>query len=90
MTHSGFIQLFLTRHLFQIHSRRKKETRMFYADNVIALSGGLELLWKFTLLVRYKLNIFRHPWVNQFDIRELLFVVYARFILLDKMVNIYK
>ena len=33
-----------------------------------------------------KLNIFRPPQVNQFDILALLFDGYARFIPLDKMV----
>ena len=33
-----------------------------------------------TLLVRYKFNSFRSPWVNQFDIFALLFGSYARFI----------
>ena len=59
---------------------------MFYVANVITLSVVLELLWKFTLLVRYKLNIFRPPRVNQFGIRALIFRGYARFIPLDKMV----
>ena len=59
---------------------------MFYVANVITLSVYLELLWKFTLLVRYKLNIFRPPWVNHFYIRELLFGGYARFVPLDEMV----
>ena len=59
---------------------------MFYVANVITLSVVFELLWKFTLLIRYKLNIFRPPRVNQFDIRTLLFGCYARFIPLDKMV----
>ena len=64
----------------------KKETCTFYVANVITLSAVSELLWKFTLLLRYKLNRFRPPWVNQFDIRALLFGGYARFIPLDKMV----
>ena len=59
---------------------------MFYVANVITLSAVSELLWKFTLLVRYKLNIFRRPRVNQSDIRALLFLGYARLIPLDKMV----
>ena len=40
----------------------------------------------YTLLVSYKLSIFRPPWVNQFDISARLFASYARFILLHKMV----
>ena len=60
--------------------------RMFYVANVITLSAFLELLWKFTLLVRYRLNITRPPRVNQFDIHALLFGGYSRFITLDKMV----
>ena len=63
-----------------------KETRMFYVANVITLINFLELLWKFTLLVCYKLNIFWPPRVNQFDILVLLFGGYARFIPLDKIV----
>ena len=66
--------------------QEKNETHMFYVANVITLSVVLELLLKFTLLVRYRLNIFRPPWVNQFDIRALLFVGYDRFIPLHKMV----
>ena len=62
---------------------------MFYVANIIILSVVLELLWKFTLLVRHKLNIFRPPRVNQFDICSLLFGGYARFIPLDKMVFYY-
>ena len=59
---------------------------MFYVANVIILSAVLELLWKFTLLVRYKLNIFQPPQVNQFDICAQLFGGCARFIPLDKIV----
>ena len=59
---------------------------MFHVSSVITLRVFLELLWKFTLLVCYKLNRFRPPRVNQFDIRALLFSSYARFIPLDKMV----
>ena len=33
-----------------------------------------------------QVNRFRPPWVNQFDIRALLFCGYARLIPLDKMV----
>ena len=63
-----------------------KETRIFYIVNVISLSVVLELLWRFTLLVHYKLNIFQTPQLNQFDILALLFGGYARLIPLDKMV----
>ena len=59
---------------------------MFNVANVIKLSVVLELQWKFTLPVRYRLYIFRPPQVNQFDIRALLFGGYTRFIPLDKMV----
>ena len=59
---------------------------MLLVAKIIALSVVLELLWKSTLLVCYKLNIFRPPQVNHFDIRALLFGGYARFILLDRMV----
>ena len=59
---------------------------MFYVANFITLNVVLELLLTCTLLVRYKLKIFRPPRVNQFDIRALLFGGYARFIPLDKMV----
>ena len=64
----------------------KKETCMFYVDNTITFSVFLELLCKFTLLVRYKLNIFRPLHMNHFDINALLFGGYYRFIPLDKMV----
>ena len=64
----------------------KKETCMFYVANVIALSIVSELPWNSILLVRYKLNIFRPPRVNQFNILALLFGGYPRFISLDKMV----
>ena len=64
----------------------KKETHMFYVSSVIAFNLVSELLWKFTLLVRYKLNIFRPPQVNQFDNSALLFGGYTSFIPLDKMV----
>ena len=53
---------------------------MFHVANVIMFSVFLELLCKFTLLVRYKLNRFRPPQVNHFDIRALLFGGYIRFI----------
>ena len=59
---------------------------MFYVANVITLSVVSELLWKFTLLVRYKLNIFRPPRVKQFDICALLFVGDVRFKPLYEMV----
>ena len=58
--------------------REGKETHMFYVANVITFSVFLDLLWKFTLLVRYRLNIFRPPRVNQFDIFARLFGGYAR------------
>ena len=47
---------------------KQKETHLFYESNVIIFSIDLELLWKPTLLIRYKLNIFWYPRVNQFDI----------------------
>ena len=58
---------------------------MFYVDNVIKFSVFLELLWKFTLLVRYKLNLFQPLQVNQFDIFALLLDYYSRFTRLYKM-----
>ena len=58
---------------------------MFYVSNVITFIIFLELLWKSTLLVRYKLNICWPPRVNYFDIRALLFVCYAMFLPLDKI-----
>ena len=61
---------------------------MIYVDNVITLSVFLELLWKFTLLLRYRLNRFRPPWENQFDNCAPLFGGYARFIPLITMVII--
>ena len=63
-----------------------KETRIIYVANVITFSVFSELLWKFTLLVSYKLNRFRPPRLNQFDIRALLYGGWPRFITLDKMV----
>ena len=60
MIHAGSIQLLATRQLFQT-SLRKKETRVFYVASVITFSVFLELLRKPTLIVRYKLNIFRPP-----------------------------
>ena len=39
---------------------------MFYVASVIEFSAFLELLWNHTLLVRYKLNRFRPPWVEPF------------------------
>ena len=41
---------------------------MFYVANVITFIVVLELLWKPTLIIRYKLNRFWYPQVNQFDI----------------------
>ena len=61
---------------------------MFYVANVIKFSVFSELLWKPTVLVHFKLNSFWPPRVNKFDICELLFGRYARFILLDQMVYI--
>ena len=46
----------------------KKETHMSYLASVITVSVFLELLWKSSLLVCSKLNIFRCPQVNQFDL----------------------
>ena len=68
------------------YSLVRKKTCMFYVANVITFSVFLELLWKFTLLVSYKLNICWTPRVNQFDIRALSFGGYDRFIPLDKIV----
>ena len=64
----------------------KKETRMFYAANVIMLGVVLELLWKFTLLVCFKLNRFRPSQVNRFDIHVVLFGGDSNFKPLDKIV----
>ena len=83
--YDGSIQLLVTHHLFRVHSMRERNTHVYVA-NIITLSVFLELLWKFILLVHYKLNIFRPPRVNQFDIHALLFRGYAKFIPLDKMV----
>ena len=80
MTHARFIQLLVTRHPFQISSRKERNT------NVITSILFLELLRKSTLLVRYKLNILRPPRVNHFDNSALLFGGYGSFISLDKMV----
>ena len=59
---------------------------MFYVASVITSSVFWGLLWKYTLLVRYKLNSFQSPQVNQFEICALLFGIYDMFVLLDKMV----
>ena len=56
-----------------IHERNK--TRMFYVANVIKFSVLSELLWKSTILVRYKVNSFRPPSVNQLYIRALLLLL---------------
>ena len=61
---------------------------MFYIASVIAFSVFSELLWKASLLVQYKINVFWPPNVNQFDIYVQLFSGYARLIPLDKMVYI--
>ena len=66
------IQILVTRYLFQIQSRKEK-IRMFNVANVITLILVSELPWKFNLLLRYTLNIFRPPRMNQFDISALLF-----------------
>ena len=58
---------------------------MCYVASVITFSIFLELLQKSTLLVRYKLIKSGQHRLNQFDIRALLFGVYARFLLLYKM-----
>ena len=47
---------------------------MFYVANVIKFSALSDLLRKSTILVRYKVNSFRPPRVNQIDIRALLLV----------------
>ena len=57
---------------------------MFYVAIVILFSVFSYLLWKSNLLVCYKLNRFRTPQVNQFDICALLFGGYVSFIPLDK------
>ena len=59
---------------------------MFYVDNIIIFCVFLEILWNSTLLIRYKLDKFRPPWVNQFDICVMLFGGYARFIPLYEIV----
>ena len=61
---------------------------MFYVANVITFRAFLELLWKFTSLVRYKLNGFRPARVNQFYICARFFSGYARFISLFQVVRI--
>ena len=62
---------------------------MFHIASVITFGVFLELLWKSNLLVRFRLNRFWPPRMNQFDIRELLSGRYARFIPSDKIVYIY-
>ena len=61
---------------------------MFYLSNVIIFTVSLELLWKVTLFERYRLNRFRPPWVNQFDIRARLFGGYTRFIPIYELIII--
>ena len=61
---------------------------MFYIASIIKFSLILELLWKSTLLVHYKLNRFQFLQVNQLDINLLLLGVYDRLIPLEKMVYI--
>ena len=57
---------------------------MFYVSNVITFIVFLELLWKSSLLVCYKLHRLRPPEVNQFDICALFFGGYNRLILLGE------
>ena len=64
----------------------KKETLMLYVSKFIKFKAFLDLLWKYNLLVHYKLKKFRPPRVYQFDIHALLFWGYSRFIPLDKTV----
>ena len=45
---------------------------MLYVASVITLSAFSDLLWNFSLLVRYKLKRFRPPRVKQFDICAIL------------------
>ena len=66
------------------YSLGNKETHVFYVASSITISAFSKLLWKSTLLVRYRLNRFRPPHVNQFDFCALLFGGYTRFITLDK------
>ena len=57
---------------------------MFYGATVIKFGVFSELLWKSIFLVCYRLNRFRPPRVNQFDICALLFGGYTRFTALAK------
>ena len=50
---------------------------MFYIANIITFSAFSDLLWEYTLIVRYNLNIFQPPRVNHFDIGTLLFGGYS-------------
>ena len=59
---------------------------MFYVASVIIFRVFLELLWKYTFIVNYRLNRLWPPWVNQFDIHALLFGGYTWFIPLGQMV----
>ena len=77
--YAGLIQLVVIHHLFWFQSTRERNT-YFYVANVITFSVISELPCKFTLLVRYKLNIFWPLRVNRFDISALLFSGYTRFI----------
>ena len=61
----------------------KKETRMFNVSNIVKFCAFSELLWEYTVFIRYKLNRLWTSRVNQFDIFALLFGGYARFIPLD-------
>ena len=71
MTHAGFIQLFLNRHLFQ-NSTVEKETNIFYLASIITFSVFSDLLCKYTYLYVTRKMDTNLPQVNQFDVCILL------------------
>ena len=71
-----------------VYSLERKKSQMFFVASVIKFSVFSELPWKSILLVHYKLSRFQPPRTKQFDICALLFHVYSRFIILDKIVYI--
>ena len=71
--------------VYDTFQERKKHTCLTY-QKFITFSVLLELPWKSILLVHYNLYRVWPPKVKKFGICALVFVIYARFILLDKIV----
>ena len=63
MTYSGYNQSLVICYLFLIRSRKEK-IHILYVARVINSSVFLELLWRFNLVVCYKLSRFWPPWVE--------------------------